>query len=970
MIIVRHGLMIVGYSFGAKTSMYRTLGAALGMMKERGADENAANYYVLNPKSITMGQLYGQFDPVTHEWSDGILAVTYRYAAQQEKIHGIPDRQWVMLDGPVDAIWIENMNTVLDDNKKLCLMSGEMISMSGPMSMIFEVQDLAVASPATVSRCGMVYTEPSQIGWEPLLKSWLDTLPEALMPHKEKLHNLFGWLVPPRAPLRRQGVQVDAHGGHPRDRRDHARQRADEADDVAHLRLQGRRDAPRRRRQGARRGRREHLHVRAHLVGRRRHRRRVAPQVRRLPPRRSPRASRRAATTKVDGVFGEAAPWAKWVPEGEQSVFEYVYLRATHKWVLWTDTILKEDTKISPTAEFSQIIVPTLDTARYTFLLDTLLQHDFPALFVGPTGTGKTVYVQKLLLGLDGKEWASIFINYSAQTSANQSQDIIDGKLDKRRKGVFGPPMGKRCVIFVDDLNMPALETYGAQPPIEILRQYMDHEGWYDRKENVFRKLVDLSFVCAMGPPGGGRNPITPRYMRHFNVIAYTPFDDASMQRIFQTILDWWLSKEGFEMAYMKLSAPIIAATMDIYKASMANLLPTPSKSHYTFNLRDFARVVQGMLLSTAADFEKTSDLLLIWSHEVFRVFYDRLTDDDDRLWFIEEMKRSDADALQHGHGHALQGVRHQRVGRRRRRRRALPALLVVHRPEGGQEDVQARARPRGDAEGDGPVPRRLQPDLVQADEARALPLRRRARAAHRARAADAARQRAPRRRRRLRPPVGHAASRRTSPRWTSSRSRSPSRTRWPTGARTSRRSCARRAPRASRRSSSSPTRRSRTRAYLEDINGLLNAGEVPNLFPNDEKAQICDRCATRRRRSRPGARHRARRGRRGRLADDALRLLCDALPRAAPHLPRDVADRRRLPPPAAHVPLARQLLHHRLVPPVAGRRARRGRVDVPRGGGDGEAQPAVDGRDVQDLPRVGARHVEKFRAPSGARST
>ena len=93
-------------------------------------------------------------------------------------------------------------------------------------------------------------------------------------------------------------------------------------------------------------------------------------------------------------------------------------------------------------------------------------------------------------------------------------------------------------------------------------------------------------------------------------------------------------------MSFQKLSSPIIAATMDVYKASMLNLLPTPSKSHYTFNLRDFARVVQGILLSSADDFEKTSDLLLIWSHEVFRVFYDRLTDDDDRLWFIEEMKK------------------------------------------------------------------------------------------------------------------------------------------------------------------------------------------------------------------------------------------------------------------------------------------------------------------------------------------
>jgi dynein heavy chain len=119
--------------------------------------------------------------------------------------------------------------------------------------------------------------------------------------------------------------------------------------------------------------------------------------------------------------------------------------------------------------------------------------------------------------------------------------------MEKKRKGVYGPALGKEGVIFVDDLNMPQKEKYGAQPPIELLRQWMDYEGWYDidTPEREFRKLTNVRFAGAMGPPGGGRNSISNRYIRHFNVLYIQPYKDETLKTIFSTIMDWLFASKN-----------------------------------------------------------------------------------------------------------------------------------------------------------------------------------------------------------------------------------------------------------------------------------------------------------------------------------------------------------------------------------------------------------------------------------------
>ncbi|XP_048507335.1 dynein axonemal heavy chain 6 [Athalia rosae] len=604
--IVRHGVMLVGPTGGGKTTVLKTLCDTLTRLHREGIAGQyfqPVHMYVLNPKSVTIGELYGEINPLSNEWHDGLLGIIVRNACSAST----EDHQWVVCDGPVDAVWIENMNTVLDDNKMLCLANSERIKFTPYVHMVFEVMDLAQASPATVSRCGMVYLDPTELQWLPYVKTWASKLPWKLVNDdvKEQIIDLFERYMDNGLTFFKKNC-------------DHAINQVDisKANMLCAL-MESILNEPGAIDRSVEKSRAKTFLTQAFIFAF------IWSVGGNLID-----SSREIFETFVKELFDENSD-ARLPSSGDLwSLYLNVQGRRMDLWLKLLPTF-----NYNPEQPFFEILVPTVDTVRFSYIMQKLVEVNKAVLFTGGTGVGKSVIAKLVLNNLQKTEaWVPVILNFSAQTSSGRTQEILELKLEKKKKALIGAPVGKRVCVFIDDVNMPKLDTYGSQPPIELLRQFLDFGGLYDRDRLFWKVIEDVVLSCACAPPGGGRNVLTPRFVRHFGMLVIPAPTEGSLKAIFRAIMRGFL--KDFVAPVVDVGDKIVGATVEIYDRIAIDLLPTPEKSHYVFNLRDLSKCFQGMLQADPSDVRESKQILRLFYHECLRVFHDRLINVEDKSYF------------------------------------------------------------------------------------------------------------------------------------------------------------------------------------------------------------------------------------------------------------------------------------------------------------------------------------------------
>ncbi|XP_039718441.1 dynein axonemal heavy chain 11 isoform X2 [Pteropus medius] len=584
LLAVRHSVFVVGNAGTGKSKILRTLNRTYVNMKQKPIWND------LNPKAVTTDELFGFIHHATREWKDGLFSSILR--EQANLMHDGP--KWMVLDGDIDPMWIESLNTVMDDNKVLTLASNERVALTPSMRLLFEIHHLRTATPATVSRAGILYVNPQDLGWNPYVASWIDRRQH--QSEKANLTILFDKYVPACLDKLRTSFKTITS--------------IPENSLVQTI---------------------------------------CALLECLLTPENVPSDSPKevyevyfvfaciwafGGTLLQDQISAYQAEFSRWWHKemkavkfpSQGTIFDYYLDHKTKKFLPWADKIPKFT--MDPDIPLQRVLVHTSETTRLRYFVKLLLEKGQPLMLVGNAGVGKTVFVGDTLASLP-EDYVVSRVPFNYYTTSAALQRILEKPLEKKAGRNYGPGGNKKLVYFIDDMNIPEVDLYGTVQPHTLIRQHIDYGHWYDRQKVMLKEIRNCQYVTCMNPMVGSFT-INPRLQRHFTVFAFNfPSLDA-LNTIYSQILSFHFQQQAFSPSVLRNGPTVIQATIAFHQMMTQSFLPTAIKFHYLFNLRDLSNIFQGILFASPECLKGSNDLIRLWLHESSRVYGDKLIDTKD----------------------------------------------------------------------------------------------------------------------------------------------------------------------------------------------------------------------------------------------------------------------------------------------------------------------------------------------------
>jgi dynein cytoplasmic 1 heavy chain len=626
---LHHGVMMVGSSGSGKSSAWRILLKALQRV-----DGREGVCHVIDPKVMSKELLYGTLDPTTREWSDGLFTNILRKIVDNQrredsKIH------WIVFDGDVDPIWVENLNSVLDDNKMLTLPNGERLNLPPNVRIMFEVETLKYATLATVSRCGMVWFSNDVVTPTMIVSNYIAQLREVAFEDIEDTSVVAGQLA--QKLLVTQGQVANILEKHFSE--DHFIEKSlEQARNYRHIM--------------------EFTAIRAlntlfSLLNKAC--RNIleynaqhsdfpmdAEQVQTYIAKRlllalvwsftgdCPLADRQTFGNVIATTSATDMPTLT----HDTSLIDYDVTLPNSDWTSWQTQVtgIEVDTHSVTDAE---VVIPTLDTVRHEDILYSWLAEHKPLILCGPPGSGKTMTLFNALKKLEQMELVGL--NFSSATTPDLLIKTLEQYCGYRKtpNGVMMTPsqVGRWLVIFCDEINLPAPDSYGTPRAISFMRQLVEQNGFWRKSDNAHTwvTLERIQFVGACNPPTDpGRTPLGLRFLRHAPVVMVDYPGEQSLLQIYGTFTNAVLKLQPSLRGY---SDPLTKAMVQVYAESQKRFTPE-IQPHYIYSPRELTRWVRGIYEAIRPlDTLSLEGLIRVWAHEALRLFQDRLINEEERQW-------------------------------------------------------------------------------------------------------------------------------------------------------------------------------------------------------------------------------------------------------------------------------------------------------------------------------------------------